>query len=64
MAKSKAQRKARRKKIIKALIPVFERLAKGLVKVWHGHHSFIITKEDAMTLTLEQLDALLNARLK
>lgn len=61
-------KKVRRKKPfmqregVKVAIRVFSKLAQGLVKVWHQNRSFIITKEDAMKLTLEQLEALVNSK--
>lgn len=58
--KTVAQKKARREKVIKAGIKVFQSLARGLVKVWFANKSFIITKEDAINLTLEQLNDLVN----
>lgn len=59
--KSRGQ-KARRKKVIAKAIQVFTSLARGLVKVWHENKSFVITKEDAMSLTLEQLEFLVNEK--
>lgn len=60
--KTQAQRKARREKIVKVAIQVFTSLARGLVKVWHKNHSFIISKEDLTSLTLEQLEQLVNEK--
>lgn len=54
--------RAKKKKVIKAVITVFEKLARGLVKVWHQNHSFIISKEDAINLTLDQLNELVNEK--
>lgn len=54
--------KASKKKILKAVITVFEKLAVGLVKVWHQNHSFIISKEDAINLTIDQLNDLVESK--
>lgn len=48
----------RREKIKSKAIQVFKSIARGLVKVWLANKSFIITKEDAINLTLEQLKEL------
>lgn len=60
--KTKTAKVARRKKIVAVAMRVFGKLAEGLVKVWHKNHSFIISKEDAINLTLEQLEQLVKQK--
>lgn len=64
MAKKRTatERKARRQKIAKVALQVFSTLSKGLVKVWHKNRSFVISKDDALNLTIEQLESLVGEK--